>query len=90
MKFDPREPIPVKLLRFGQPMDAPGLSVASSCSASDQRNKSRHSITYWPQIRHFEVTFHPPEGEPQTALIHETRVLSWIALEMPKAEPPKR
>lgn len=90
MKFDPREPIPVKLVRFIAPTDAPGLSVASSCTASDQRNRSRHSITYLPQIRHFELTYHPPDGEAQVAYIHESRVMSWIAADSFQPAPAKR
>lgn len=77
-----REPLAVRLVRFREPMDAPGLSVASSCTASDQSNRKRHSIQYLPWMRHFRIEFFPGgEGATQVAYIHEAHIKSWEPLE---------
>lgn len=76
--YQTREPIRVRVLRFREPMDAPGLSVASSCSAKDPAGGTRHSILYIPWMRHFELTFHPGGDEkPRVAFIWEGAVKSW-------------
>jgi hypothetical protein len=76
--YQAREPIRVRVLRFREPMDAPGLSVASSCTAQDPSNGKRHGILYLPWLRHFELTFHPGGGEkPRVSFVHESMVRSW-------------
>lgn len=80
--YQAREPIRVRVLRFREPMDAPGLSVASSCSAADPTNGKRHSILYLPWLRHFELTFHPGGGEKdRVAFVSEGMVKSWEPIE---------
>lgn len=74
-----REPIMVQVLRFdpSNPMDTAALSVASSCSASDQRNRQGHTISYLPWMRHFRLDFQDGHGAIRTSYVHETQVKSW-------------
>ena len=51
----PPQPIPVQILRFVEPMDAVGLSVASSASVTTKSNRTRFAIWYMPWIRHFRL-----------------------------------
>lgn len=82
------KPIPVGVLKFQGPTDAPwaGLSVATSASSMLHDNKSRFKIDYWPWVRHFRVEYQPPDIKMPTtvAFIHEAQVMSWKPVE---AEP---
>lgn len=72
--------LPVKCLRFVVPMDAYGLSVASSASDREHSKQklSKHRIWYVPAIQHFKVEFDPGEGKPhETSLIWVGHVKSW-------------
>lgn len=75
------DPILVKYLRFTVPMDCPGLSVASSCTASD-----RFHLEYHPVIRHHRIEYRPPSGPFRVSYIHESMVKSWDPMPAP-AEP---
>lgn len=82
---DTREPVRVRMVKFQSPQDGPGLSVASSCTSSEQSNKSRHTIVWMPWLRHFKITFQPPGNEPSiSGFIHETRVAYWEEIEPAK------
>ena len=77
------EPIPVRVVRYVIPMDGPGQSVASSCSAGP-----KFAIGFCPWLRHFEITFKPPSEPPQVWYVHETHIKSWEplgAVEVPVA-----
>ncbi len=75
------EPIKVRVLRFVAPMDAHGLSVASSasdCENSKAGRLSRLRIAYMPWLRHFRLEYDPGDGsERRVSMIHETQVKSW-------------
>lgn len=72
-----RIPVQVRVLRFAAPMDAIGLSVASSCSSTRTDNRSKHVVTYLPWLRHFRLEFDAGDGRPQVSMVHETQVKSW-------------
>jgi hypothetical protein len=76
---DGRKPIPVRVMRFNIPMDALGLSVASSVSDRETKSAaSKHRLQYLPWMRHFRLEFSPGNGKPeQISLIHESHVKSW-------------
>lgn len=72
------EPIPVAVLRFESPMDACGLSVASSCSSRTAKKESRHEVVFLPWLDHFEVRFFTPgEDAPRVSMVPVARVKSW-------------
>ncbi len=68
--------IPVRVLRFREPMDIPGKNVATSVTTSTQANVSRWDIEYLPHLRHHRVTYQPLDGAPQVLMLHET-TCSW-------------
>lgn len=81
-----QEPIPVRLLRFRQPTDVPGKTMASSLEANPERptNKAYYAIDFVPWLRMYKVTFHPLEvgtdGKrlaPKTVMVPE----SWATWE---------
>jgi hypothetical protein len=71
----------VALLKFAEPQDGPGLSVASSltCRGVDtpQGRASRHTCEFMPWVRAFRVTYTPPDGPPVTGYIPESRIAYW-------------
>lgn len=73
-----RRAINVRMLKFASPQDGPGLSVASSCTASTQENARRHRIEYHPWMRAFLVEYQAPGDSPPTrGYIPEHRVSYW-------------
>jgi hypothetical protein len=66
------EPIRVACVRFISPMDAAGLSVASSVSS-----KGRMLVSYLPWMRHFLIEFTPGDGPVRKSYIHECNAKSW-------------
>lgn len=81
------DPIPVKYLRFNIPMDAPGLQVASSCTAGE-----RFVIEYQPWLRHHRIEYRPQTGPVKVAFVPEAHVKSWepmpAVVEQPTPELP--
>ena len=67
------EPIPVRMVRFAEPQDGPGLSVASACTT----DKSRHTISYMPWLRHFLFEYRDQAGNILEGFIHESRIAWW-------------
>lgn len=63
-----------------------GIPGSMSSAVTDRRhqkagsNHSRHEIEYRPWMRHFVVTFHPAEQDPQTVYIPEHNVQVWYPL----------
>ncbi len=83
------EIVPVRVLRFAVPMDAHGLSVASSCSSRTAKRDSRHEIFWLPYARQFELRYHQPDGPVLVSMIPEVHVKSWDPIDPPSHEPVK-
>lgn len=73
-------PVPVKLVRFTQPVDLPGKRGASSAT-NDRKAASYHEIVFVPSIRHMRVTYvSAVDGEaPLTQFVPIERVMVWEA-----------
>jgi hypothetical protein len=71
--------MPVATLRFVKPTQVPGMAVTPTLQSHTAKNKRRWDIEFIPQIRHFKITYTPPEpgGAVRTLMVQETRVDTW-------------
>lgn len=71
--------IPVRVLRFRQPIDIPGADVVTSCNSNGKSNQRRWEIEYQPWMRHHKVTYRDPARESaEVGYVHESAVSCWI------------
>lgn len=71
------DPIPLKMIRCSEVVDAPGMGVAQGISAN-----ARIRLEYWPWLRHHRIEFiADPAKPPVVSFIPETKVCFWIPLE---------
>jgi len=83
-ELPPKEPIPVRVMKFSTQLDLPGKSFTASIT-SEPDKKGRASwwdLSYLPWMRHHKVTWHEGgEGkQPRTVFVHEANVASWEPL----------
>ncbi len=78
-EIDPREPVPVKVLRFTGPTDIPGSDVSMSLKSGGQVNQKRWDISYLPFMRHHRIVYFVAGSTTpaQVAYVHESRVSMW-------------
>lgn len=72
------KPVPVKIIRFREPTDGAGFSVASALSTTQNNRPTRYTLHYLPMIRHHRIVFTPNTGDPQVTYVPESKVMSWI------------
>ena len=74
------KPVPVKIIRFRQPTDGGGFSVASSLTNSREGRATRYTMNYLPWVRHHRIEFTPSDKTAKvlTTYVHESEVMSWV------------
>ena len=76
---DKAKSIAVRVIYFDpvRPVDVPGKAIATSVTASEQRNVNRWEITYHPHMRHHEVVWFSTDGRIERRFIPEANVSGW-------------
>jgi hypothetical protein len=69
--------IKVRVLKFISPQDAPGLNVTSSVTGTSKEHPTKHRVEFIPRLRHFKITYCPPNEPERVAYIHESRQMYW-------------
>ena len=72
-----RTPIPIRVYRFNEPIDCPGLGVNSAATANHKLK-----FEYWPWLQHHRVEFMPEPGKPShVSFIEQSRVVFWQSID---------
>lgn len=69
----PVRSIPVKLLKFKQPIDVPGRNQAGNVTNRD----GKYTIEYVPNMRHHMISYKAPGQPAVIGYVHESNVGSW-------------
>lgn len=85
-KGDGREPIPVLVMKFSEPIDLPKKPGASGVRTDRQVNRAGFELYYLPWIRHHLVQFHEIEGRDGSCdvYVHESKVKCWEPMKAAK------